>query len=300
MTNITSFNGGYLSNSINSGYSKLNTTLPNYLNSNTIDITDSNSIDSLNYIADSKNYVCTDSGFTFDSWIPTINQTNNAIPCKSPSGMPNSDNQTCKSTTDFNSGGTGCQGCMGTYSLLYNAISQANVISILQGRYPNCSNFNTQLANIWQNYYLIKKNTLESVGSRELTARQSVSTVTNAISKNLVPTFENTINKLYSTSPFILTPNYGILWGLDCTVIGEDLVLFQEVACKNTFSYSYYHRIMCCIIGFALTALLCCCSCTIFRKRREILLVSYPPEDKKAKAMPYQSPLSDFRLQDRI
>lgn len=142
MTNITSFNGSYLTNLINTTYQPLPNTLSPYANARTIDITDSSSITELKYVSLASNFNCSVGDFPFDSWVPSIRQTDNAIPCQSPAGMPNSDNSTCTSTADFNSATTSCQGCMDTFSLLYNATSQATAASILNGRYPNCSTFN--------------------------------------------------------------------------------------------------------------------------------------------------------------
>lgn len=227
MTNITSFNGSYLTNLINNTYQPLPTSLSPYANARTLDITDSSSITELKYVSLASNFNCSVGDFPYDSWIPSIRQTDNAIPCQSPAGMPSSDNSTCTSTAAFNNATTSCQGCMDTFSLLYNATSQATAAAILNGRYPNCSTFNNELANIWQNFYLIKKNVLGPVVEREYNARQSVQTVTQSISSNLISTFNNTINQLYQTSSSVLTPNYGVLWGLNCRVIGEDLLLFQ-------------------------------------------------------------------------
>jgi hypothetical protein len=227
MENVTSFNGGALSNQINASYVPLQQSLSNYASANTIDIADSASIDELKFISNAANFDCPSGNFRFDSWIPSIRQTDNSVPCNSPSGMPSSDNATCTNSANFNTPTLSCQGCMATFSLLYNATSQAEANAILSNRYVGCSTFNTQLANIWQNYYLIKKNTLGAVGARELSARQSVQSVTQAVNQNLVPTFQTTINQLYNTAQSILTPNYGVLWGLDCSVVGEDMVLFQ-------------------------------------------------------------------------
>jgi hypothetical protein len=185
--------------------------------------------------------------------------------------MPSTDNSTCTSSLNFDAPVLACEGCMDTFSLLYNASSQAAAYTMLSNRYVGCTTFNSELANVWQNYYLIKKNVLGAVGGREYTARQSVQAATQTISQNVVPTFNSTISKLYQTSQSILTPNYGMLWGLNCSVVGEDMQLFEEVACYNTFSYSYFHRILCMVISFSLLLLLCCNTCSLFRRRKDIL-----------------------------
>jgi hypothetical protein len=297
MTNITSFNGGSLNAQINSAYAPLQQSLANYASASTTDVSDPAAIQELRYVATASNFNCSSANFQFDSWVPSIRQTDGLVPCTSPPGMPSSDNATCTSPADFATPTLSCEGCMGTFSLLYNATSQAAASSMLNGRYAGCSSFNSQLANIWQNYYLIKKNVLGAVGSREYTARQSVQAVSQSLTQNLLPTFQNTIAKLYQTSQAILTPNYGVLWGLDCSVVGEDMVLFQQTACHNTFSYSYFHRILALLISASLILLLCCNTCTLFRRRKDILEHLQGPRKQRAHPYTAPDPLSNGRLQ---
>lgn len=296
MGNITSFNATSLNSRINSAYAPLQTTLANYASAATTDLSDPAAIQELKYVSTPSNFNCSSANFQLDSWIPSIHQTDSAVPCNSPPGMPSSDNSTCTSSTDFNSASLSCSGCIGTFSLLYNASSQAAAAAILDARYAGCSSFNSQLANIWQNYYLIKKNVLGAVGSREYSARQAVQALSRSLTQNLLPTFSNTIGKLYQTSKAILTPDYGVLWGLDCSVVGEDMVLFQETACHNTFSYSYFHRILALLLSACLLLLLCCNTCTLFRRRKDILEhLQGPPKHRANPYLPHD-PLSNGRL----
>lgn len=55
---------------------------------------------------------------------------------------------------------------MSTSSLLYQFNSSASVAAYLGQRYTDCPKFNSDLANIWTNYYLVKVNFLEPVISR--------------------------------------------------------------------------------------------------------------------------------------
>jgi hypothetical protein len=125
MLNISSFNGSDLILKINSKYAPVTSNVSGYAKAQLLDIKESAAINDLVEISDSSKFDCASSSFKFDSWIPTINQIDKAIPCKSPAGMPNSDNQTCSSLTSFNEASVSCQGCMDTFSLLMSSNSQA-------------------------------------------------------------------------------------------------------------------------------------------------------------------------------
>ena len=58
MENVTSFNGGALSNQINSSYVPLQQSLSNYASANTIDIADPASINELKFISNASNFNC--------------------------------------------------------------------------------------------------------------------------------------------------------------------------------------------------------------------------------------------------
>ena len=125
MLNITSFNGSDLASKINDKYTPITSNVSSYSYARILDIKDTTAINDLIQTSDSSKFDCTSSSFKFDSWIPTIYQIDNAIPCKSPVGMPKTDNQTCNSITAFNEASVSCQGCMDTFSLLMSSNSKA-------------------------------------------------------------------------------------------------------------------------------------------------------------------------------
>ena len=74
--------------------------------------------------------------------------------------------------------------------------------------------------------------------------------------------------------------------------------VFASSVCNNTFSYSYYHRILMIIIAFCLAFLLCCNTCVLFRKKKDILNhINYPSDDNQGKNRAQQvDPRTDNRL----
>ena len=140
--------------------------MPDYGNSRTLDLDDQSTIDELKYISAASNYQCTAGGFTLDSWVPSIQQTDNAIPCQSPEGMPNADIVSCPTAAQFATAAVGCIGCMDTFSLLHSTSSYTETYQKLDSRYSGCSVFNGELSNVWQNYYLVKREKLGAAMTR--------------------------------------------------------------------------------------------------------------------------------------
>lgn len=100
-----------------------------------------------------------------------------------------------------------------------------------------------------------------------------------------------------------MNPRYGLLGGLNCGVIGEDILVFKAAVCRNTFSYSYFHRIIMSILACCLAVLLCCNTCVLFRKKKDIYnSINFPSDDNndgKARVQAQVAPLTDARLRNR-
>lgn len=143
-----------LVNVINIAHGVLKDNITSFKTAQIPDITDQSSLAQLIKLSQSSNYACTSSGFTSDSWIPSISQNPLYIPCSISAGA-NSDSSTCTSAANFNTRASGCTGCMDTYDLFKGNLTYTNVQSALNSRYPDasCSTFNTELANVWGNFY---------------------------------------------------------------------------------------------------------------------------------------------------
>jgi hypothetical protein len=177
INSLTAFNGNSLSSNISTAYNSLQTNLQAYSQSNTLDISDSAAINDLLYISSASNYNCVNGDFAKDSWIPSIIQTDNAIPCRITGGGPKADKTTCPTSAGFIAQTSGCTGCMDTYSLLYGFDSSQGIYNYLNSRYTDCPLFSKDLSNIWINYYLIKRNALQPVSARSAAASTNVKSV---------------------------------------------------------------------------------------------------------------------------
>ena len=130
-----------------------------------IDINDSTTLKELIYVTKAGNYDCKNGNFQKDSWIPNSIQKGDSIACQTQFSIY-ADNNTCPNSNKFISASDGCTGCMSTSSLLYQFSSTSSVENYLGQRYTDCGKFNTDMANIWVNYYLAKMNVLTPVINR--------------------------------------------------------------------------------------------------------------------------------------
>ena len=174
---------------------------------------------------------------------------------------------------------------MSTASLLYQLKSSASVYDYLGRRYKDCPKFNNDLANIWANYYLVKMNVLAPIISRAEAIRPSIDELQNKLNTNLGTLVNNTVTQLYLSAESVLNPKIGLMGGLNCGVIADDLAIFVTSLYKNTFSYCFHHMIFLSAISWSLVFVVWCNTCVLFRKKKDILnAINFPDDSRIARA----------------
>lgn len=156
-------------------------------------------------------YTCSSSGFSSDSWIPSISQISPYVSCQV-SGS-NSDSSTCTSSSNFNTRANGCTGCMDTFDLFKSNLTYIDVRTALSSRYPDpsCNTFNGELSNVWGNFYKQKIDVLTPVESRANTAKSNAASVVSTV--DYFKTVKQNIDSNFSA---IVDVEFGILNGLRC------------------------------------------------------------------------------------
>ena len=247
------------SNTLLDGMTTLKTLISNYEKGNVNDITDSASISFLTAISSASSYSsCTATGFTSDSWIPSTNQNPSYIACKVTGNSATS--SSC--TANFVSRGGTCNGCMDTTSVLTGYTEKATLLSDLDSRYSGCTTFNTDLSNIWFNYYQIKQQAFTPITARVATADTSLNAYANTIINTIQPTFVNAINSLKTTAESVTDPKYGMIAGLNCRLIGEDIQRTFDTLCQSLFTITFYIRLVMGLASFGILFSMCCGVCT--------------------------------------
>ncbi len=131
------------------------------------------------------------------------------------------------------SGGEPCIGCMDTGSIsnYYYRNPSLSILGDLNVRYNSSCTFNSELNNIWNNYYLIKANALgpnvqgmpsnTGVIPRMMTVKSDIDSLINTIDPALANIFNSILTDL-SDINHIIDPKYGLIAGLNCKLLGED------------------------------------------------------------------------------
>lgn len=79
-------------------------------------------------------------------------------------------------------------------------------------------------------------------------------------------------NNLLGTVATVVDPQYGIIAGLNCAIIGEDLFLIVNTVCSHGFKLSFFIRLAFGIAGFGVLFTACCASCTGVRHYKQSMV----------------------------
>lgn len=264
LTTINTFNISKQSSNVLADSSSLTSYIGYYQNGVINDLSDTASTNILVSLSKQANYPGCTGIFTTDSWIPSYAQSPTYAGCQI-SGGNNATNTQCGGA-NFAAGSGGCTGCMDTTSILNTVTytSKANVLTALNNRYTagGCSTFNNEMANTWNNYYRIKSNAISAVATRATTATSSINQFSANLTGTLNATLTNAQNTLAAAASSVTDPKYGLIAGLNCRLIGEDLSTFTNTFCQSVFTVSYFNRLTIGCASFGLLFAMCCGVCT--------------------------------------
>lgn len=259
LTTMNNFNTTYTAATILSAMNAVTSYISNYQNGVILDINDTSSFNILSGLSKASQYSsCTATGFTSDSWTPSNSQNPSYIACQ----ITNGNQASSSSCSGVSSRSGSCNGCMDTTSTLSSYSSKATLLSDLGTRYSGCTTFNNDLANTWNNYYSIKKSAYAPVSSRASSANTAVNTFTSDITGTLNTTFSNAQSSLSSASDTVVDPQYGLVAGLNCKLIGQDIQMATTTFCQSVFTISYFTRLVLGLASFGILFSMCCGVCT--------------------------------------
>jgi len=118
------------------------------------------------------------------------------------------------------------------------------------------------LANVWNNYYLIKSNAYSSISSRASPANTKVNTFVTNITTTLNATFTNAVTSLNAVAQSVTDSKYGLVAGMNCKLIGEDFTTFTTTFCQSLFTVLYFSRLVVGCASFGILFAICCGACT--------------------------------------
>ena len=261
LSSVSDFNSTEFVSLINTPFTQMGTSLNNQLNNIALDL-DNTNLDVLKKLADKNQYAaCTDPKFAADSWIPSTNAAQTAVPCQISGGAA----VTSCTGGDFTAASNGCAGCMDTYALFIPGnTTTGNVQTAINGRYTvgTCTTFATELGNTWENYYMTKHTAINAAKGRyDGAATTAMGNVQTDLGTNIPNTFDSVTSQLNSIAPTITDPQYGLIVGLNCLLIGEDMIRVVDVLCSEAFNQFYFLRLILGIASFGILFAMCCAVC---------------------------------------
>ncbi len=263
ITNTNTFNTTSQVNSIDTALTNITTTINGFRDGSIPDVSDTDSIAALVTISKSQDFGACASTLP-DSYVLSMSNTT-LVSCQV-SGGSTVNPTTCTSSGNFNSSAAGCQGCIDTsliFNAYYSALTQGQWKSRLDTKYGTgcAATWNTYFGNVWDNYYMNKVPKMLAISTRWTTATASMTTVkTNLNGVNASLT--SIISTLTSTFDTITDPTYGLIAGLNCKIIGEDLQTMVSSICVSNFNTLYITRLLLGIAAFGILFAMCCIVCS--------------------------------------
>lgn len=272
LDNLNSFDSVAINSNVDTAWGITKDLITDYYAGKTLDFSSASDQAVLERLSDRTNYGCTAPNFATDSWIPTT-MSSPTITCKTPghSAVATS----CPAVIDWTGGSAGgtmnCYGCMDAQQLLAIYGAAAFFVGNFQARYNNgdCMTFITDFQNTNANYYAIKATTYGPIATRAGTADAAVGNYKTQITA-LGGQFNTVKAGLQSTANAIVDPTYGILAGLNCGIVGEDILLVLNTACTNGFQLMFFIRAAFGIAAFGILVTMWCASCTGVRHYKQM------------------------------
>ena len=266
LTSSNSFNADQKIADINTALSTIQTQIDNFNKGYTPDITDTSALAALVGISDPANFNtggCT-GAIGADSW-PVSNGNSSFTPCKISGTVRLSSDAACNSRANIMAAATTCKGCMDTTSIFnayYTAVARGSLVTDLNTRYSNgCPSFTTAFGNIWDNYYFNKIPAFTAISARWTTASTSVGTIITDLG-SVNTTISSVMTSLSTAVDGITNPTFGLIAGLNCLLIGEDINLVVSTLCVSNFNTLYITRLVMGISSFGILFALCCIVCS--------------------------------------
>ena len=234
---------------------------------------DTTSVAFLRSIADGS-YSCADTAFAADSLVPSTHaNSTSVIPCSK------STIRTC--TTGIETFATLGAGCIDLTSCFPNYDTAggvgglgARVTADFATRYPACAtDLAVDLGNLYTNWDAVRRsarpNGFADVKTDYVANVQGHVTDLATHVGNMGPQFTTIFNTLNATLSDVVDPDYGLVAGLNCLVLGEDIVNAKDTICVTFFNSIFFLLVTIGTTSFGLLFALCCIVCTGVRHYKQ-------------------------------
>lgn len=94
------------------------------------------------------------------------------------------------------------------------------------------------------------------------------------MSSNVQTLFGSVNTNLQTISASVLTPTTGVIDGIDCRLLYQDLVNVKDSLCISSFNSAFFTLVTVGIMSFSLLFALCCIVCVSVRHHQQSLLAN--------------------------
>lgn len=269
----TSMNyGSYDTSGLTTAMNNITDAFTDYITAKRNDITyDSSLLDIFKSIANKSKYgACSgDANFDADSLVPSTDALSTAsIPC---------------ATTPLQSACTSfaigpCPtGCLDLNSIFvgYGAGAAATISTDILARYPTapCATaVKDDIVNLYTAWHTPRIDATSGIASVKARYDSGAKTDVDNIKTTLTalsPKMTSTFNSLNTTLNPLLDPSYGLIAGINCILIGEDIVLTKNTLCVSLFNSFYFLFVTIGTSSIAFLFSMCCIVCSGVRHYKQ-------------------------------
>lgn len=174
----------------------------------------------------------------------------------------------CGAAADLAAGTNSCLGCLSAHQILN--VYSGTLAASLASRYStgDCATFISDLGYAYANYYGRKETNFAPLLTRGGTSAGWIAGYKTTIT-SFGTAITNVKTNLESTVNSVVDPTYGIMAGLNCAILGEDIFLVINTVCTHGFKLSFFIRAAFGIAGFGILITMYCASCTGVRHFRQ-------------------------------
>lgn len=149
--------------------------------------------------------------------------------------------------------------------LLVSGAAQSTDINARYGTVGACGTWATDMNRLWTNYYNVKKTQYTPVRNRMAATKTQYTTATTGYHDRISTvgsSFTTIINTLQTVVSSVVDPTSGMIAGLNCLLLGEDMNMLANATCTKFFNTFYFLRLTLGISAFGILFSLCCTTCS--------------------------------------
>lgn len=163
--------------------------------------------------------------------------------------------------------------CLDAFDFFVVLNGTSSVETDINSRYgTTCTEFNDHMKSFYTRYVTVVDDTIgntdddhadtNKVTGRFMDSKNKTDTLTNYMDSTLKPLFTSISNTLENSTNSITNTEEGLLAGINCRLMGEDVVRMSNSICITMFNALFFTFVTTGLISFALLFSLCCIICT--------------------------------------